>query len=419
MKASVYISSRLRIAGDNTSKSPSTIIAIVGVAVSVVVMILSVSVVSGFKNEIKSKVIGFGSEVTLQAANISDDEEIPILNLSPQLRSVIESIDMFDSPELSITQPAIIKTTSDFEGIVVQGIENGRMYDFIRDNIEYGEVDNFHSSSKNCIIISRHTADRLRLDTADRIDVAYVIDGKVRLRRYTVDAIYNTHFSDYDKMQAYVPLHALQQLHGVDSLSATRIDLYLQSIGAHSSDEIDVAAERLRSAMIFAVYNDSLPGIYQLSTINQTGAVYFNWLSLLDTNIVVILIIMAAVAGFTLISSLFIIILQRVRTIGILKVLGASTSFIRQIFILLGWRLVIYGILAGDIISVSFMLVQAKFHILPLDPEAYYLNYVPVNLDIMPVVIINIAVFLFSWLLLLIPSRTIASISPAATVRYE
>ncbi len=384
-------------------------------------MILSVSVVTGFKNEIKSKVVGFGGEVTLHAANIPDEVSggTPFLNFASQLHSVIENVDMFDTPELSITQPAIIKTSTDFEGIVVQGIGYGRIFDFVRDNIEIGHTGDFLSPGNNGIVISRHTADRLRLDTADRIDVAYVIDGNIRLRRYTVDAIYNTHFSDYDKMQAYVPLNALQQLQGVDSLSATRIDLYLKQDGIHSAEDIDLAAERLRSAMMYAVYNDSLPGIYQLSTINQSGAIYFNWLALLDTNIIVVLFIMAAVSGFTLISSLFIIILQRVRTIGILKVLGASTGFIRQIFVLLGWRLVLYGIIAGDIISVFIMLIQAKFHILPLDPDAYYLNSVPVNMDILPVVIINIAVFLFSWVLLLIPSRAIATISPAATIRYE
>jgi len=158
---------------------------------------------------------------------------------------------------------------------------------------------------------------------------------------------------------------------------------------------------------------------YRIDNVNTTGAIYFNWLQLLDTNIIVILSLMGCVAGFTLISSLFIIILQRVRTIGLLKALGATDGQIRRVFILMACRIVGAGLISGDIAGIGFILVQRAFHLIPLNPEAYYLNYVPVAGNWGVILLINLATALLSVALLLIPSHLIARISPAETMRYE
>ena len=171
--------------------------------------------------------------------------------------------------------------------------------------------------------------------------------------------------------------------------------------------------------MFKACATGELTGLYRLSNVNSTAMMYFNWLELLDTNVVVILILMSLVSGFTLISSLFIIILERINMIGIMKALGATNNEIRRIFIYIAQRLIVYGLLAGNIIGLTIMLLQKHFHIFPLDPDAYYLNYVPVEIDWLYIALLNIGVFIIAWLMILLPSHLVSTISPSRSIRYE
>lgn len=424
MKLSLYIANHLRLSGDNdNSKSPSTLIAIIGIALSLAVMQLSIAVVVGFKNEITSKVLGFSSEVSVLAApetaGLSDgNQTLPLLCLTPALESLIEDCRVFTDAELVLEQPAILKTDDDFEGVVIKGIPSLRTFGFITGNIKDGDIpENWDSS--NGVMLSEEIARRLSLSVGDRVSAAFFIDNNIRMRRFTVDAIYDTYFADYDKLYAFVPLKAMQTLNGIDSISGTRINLTVPNLGTGGLGDIDDAAYVLQTKMVEAVYSGLLDGSYRVSTVNQTGAMYFNWLSLLDTNIVVILIIMAVVSGFTLISSLFIIILQRVKTIGILKALGASSRMIGKVFICIGGRIVLLGMALGNLISILIMAAQSYWHVMPLDPEAYYLAYVPIHFSLVSIILLNICVMVFSWCILLLPVGTISRISPVSTMHYD
>lgn len=184
-------------------------------------------------------------------------------------------------------------------------------------------------------------------------------------------------------------------------------------------ESIESGAQHVRAAMAGVTDPSETPAAYNVNTLNETCAQYLNWLDLLDTNVVVIIIIMACVAAITLISSLFIIILERVSTIGLLKAIGATNGQIRRMFIYMAERLVIRGIVIGDIIALGFIWLQGHYHILPLDAEAYYLNYVPVDISWQAVVIVNITVVIISALVLILPSHIIARLSPTASLRYE
>ena len=410
MKATYFIARRLRLNSDNTQRlSTSVIIAISGIALSVMVMLLSIAIVSGFKKQIKDKVAGFESQVSILASHAySDSVSEPatdFLTLDAELKSIIDDSELFKSYSLSIKQPAILKTENDFEGIVLYGIESDSpTAKFVRANLT-GNNGIEYLFDGNKIVISSQMANSLKLNCRDKVYAYFFIDGTVRARRFEVSDIYNTNFSDYDKVYAFVPLHVLQ---------ASQIDLE-----CFNADKIDDSALNLQQRMMLSAYTGKLSGTYRITTVNDNAMMYLNWLELLDTNVVVILILMSLVAGFTLISSLFIIILERVSTIWLLKAMGASDKQVRHIFTAIGWRLVLRGMIIGNAVALLIVMVQYVWHIIPLDPSAYYLSYVPVRLNLFAAIILNVGVFVVSWSMLLIPVRIISKISPAKSLRYE
>lgn len=415
MKVTYYIARRLRL-GEEGRNSTSVVIAICGVALSVAVMMLSIAVVSGFKSQIRGKVAGFESQVTINATHIDSDTtasgDFDYLTFGPELKTLIDGSGLFSTYDLTIRQPSIIKTDNDFEGIVLYGIaNNSKRAQFLKDNIADEELDGLKD---NEIALSSHTARALSLNKGDKVFAYFFVDGTVKARRFVVAAIYNTNFSDYDKLYAFVPLQTLQKLNGLAENQGTQVDLTCVD-----GEQIDDSALELQRIMMTASYSGELAGIYQLSTVTQNAMLYLNWLDLLDTNVVVILILMALVSGFTLISSLFIIILERVQTIGLLKAMGASDRQIREVFTAIGWRLVLWGMLAGNVVSLVLIGIQALFHVVPLDPESYYLSFVPVRIDVVDILLLNAAVFVVSWAMLLVPARSVAKVSPARALRYE
>lgn len=415
MKVTYYIARRLRL-GEEGRNSTSVVIAICGVALSVAVMMLSIAVVSGFKSQIRGKVAGFESQVTINATHIDSDTTASVdfdyLTFDPELKTLIDGSGLFSTYDLTIRQPSIIKTDNDFEGIVLYGIaNNSKRAQFLKDNIADEELDGLKD---NEIALSSHTARALSLNKGDKVFAYFFVDGTVKARRFVVAAIYNTNFSDYDKLYAFVPLQTLQKLNGLAENQGTQVDLTCVD-----GEQIDDSALELQRIMMTASYSGELAGIYQLSTVTQNAMLYLNWLDLLDTNVVVILILMALVSGFTLISSLFIIILERVQTIGLLKAMGASDRQIREVFTAIGWRLVLWGMLGGNVVSLVLIGIQALFHVVPLDPESYYLSFVPVRIDVVDILLLNAAVFVVSWAMLLVPARSVAKVSPARALRYE
>lgn len=415
MKETYYIARRLRL-GEEGRNSTSVVIAICGVALSVAVMMLSIAVVSGFKSQIRGKVAGFESQVTINATHIDSDTtasgDFDYLTFGPELKTLIDGSGLFSTYDLTIRQPSIIKTDNDFEGIVLYGIaNNSKRAQFLKDNIADEELDGLKD---NEIALSSHTARALSLNKGDKVFAYFFVDGTVKARRFVVAAIYNTNFSDYDKLYAFVPLQTLQKLNGLAENQGTQVDLTCVD-----GEQIDDSALELQRIMMTASYSGELAGIYQLSTVTQNAMLYLNWLDLLDTNVLVILILMALVSGFTLISSLFIIILERVQTIGLLKAMGASDRQIREVFTAIGWRLVLWGMLVGNVVSLVLIGIQALFHVVPLDPESYYLSFVPVRIDVVDILLLNAAVFVVSWAMLLVPARSVAKVSPARALRYE
>lgn len=412
----LFIARRLRLSDESRrGMSPSIVIAIVGIALSIVVMMLAMSIVYGFKKEIRSKVTGFDSQVTVYPASYDGVSDGGYIDFSPELRKVIDGTDLFLTPSLVIQQPAIIKTDTTFQAVLIKGIGDGPGWDFVSDNIIAGELPEYSDEENgNKVIVSEIIANKLGLKLGDKVNAYFFIDNSLKARRIELAAIYNTNFGDYDKAFIFSSLPFVQKVVGVGNNQGSRIEL--MTSGRESVDE---SALKLQNEMMLACYTGKLNGTYRLATVTENGMMYFNWLELLDTNVVVILVLMALVSGFTLISSLFIIILERVNMIGVLKALGATNGEIRRIFSYVAQKLVILGMLIGDILGIAFLLIQKYTRFLPLDPEAYYLDYVPVEINWLQIILLNIGVFLISWLMILIPGQLVAKITPASSIKYE
>lgn len=422
MNIELYISRRLRFKRDNRhGTSPSIPIAIAGIALAVIVMMMAVAVVLGFKREIRDKVTGFDSQITISAARQANTDAsytstVTPVTLNDTLRAVLDSA-LPSSAQLSLTctQPAMLKTDSDFLGIVLKGFAADGDMSFIRNTLSEGSLpDLSDSEGASQAVISQIMARRLNLSVGDKVHAYFFINDNVRARNLTVSGIYESHFGEYDALYAFCGIGTLQKLLGMASDQGTAID-----ITGIPSDEITAATEALYDALGQAYYEGLTNRWHTVDNVLHTGALYFNWLDLLDTNVVVILILMALVSGFTLVSSLFIIILERVRMIGLLKALGATGSVIRRIFIYLALRLVGIGMVIGNAVAITIMILQSRLHLLPLDPEAYYLNYVPIEIDWPGILLLNIGVVAISALMLILPSHIISRISPAQTMRYE
>lgn len=402
-------------AGRNSLTSAT--IAVVGVSIAVIVMELAIAVVLGFKQEIKNKVSGFDAQVTVSpyvTGEISTINDI-YLSFNDTLGNVIESTVPGVKATLSLKQPGILKTDNDFAGVLFKGYGANHGYEFEKSNIVEGCIPDYSvDENKNKIVISRLTANSLKLGVGDKINTYFFTNENLRARKFEVAGIYDSKFSDYDRLIAYASLPVLQRVAGIDTFSGSAIELR-----GITPDSIVSVSDRLQQQLITATYARELSRFYEVNNITRSAAIYFNWLDLLDTNVVVILILMACVAGITLVSCLFIMILERVKMIGLLKALGATNAQIRRVFIYLAQRLVLRGVLIGNAVAIGAISLQAHYRIIPLDPDAYYLSYVPVEINPWDFLALNIGVIIVSVLILIIPSHIASNISPTQTMRYE
>lgn len=380
---------------------------------------MTVAISTGFNNGIKEKLLGFEPTLSISApySYVSGRAE-EYVTYDDDIARAIHSTAPDAKTCLAIYQPAILKTKDDFAAIVLRGY--GADYDttFLSSNIIIGRIPDFGSSNADtCIVISSSVADRLGLRIGDHINTCFFIKDAIKARRFTISAIYDSGFGDFDETVAYGNLHTLQELNDVGDMTGTIIEIYTPGKIDRTSNTTQ--AHQLQQLLADNAVAHNSAEIEIVDYITNSGALYLNWLDLIDTNVIVIFILMCLVASLTLISSLFIIILDRIPTIGLLRAMGASGSLVRDIFLRMALRLVGTGIIIGNIIALGTGLLQQKYQFISLDPEMYYLSYVPFMFNWGHIIAINIGIILLSWAVLFIPARMATRISPARTMRYE
>lgn len=408
MNTSLWISRRLSLRGKGSSTA-GVVIAVSGVALALIIMEFTLAIVVGFKDGIRNRLMGFDAQVTVCPADGRYLQATP--ELIESVRKRVPDADL----RLALRQPALLKTDNDFEGLVFLAQSPDADYSFEKGNIVEGEWPDYASDScDNKIVISVPTAKALGIGIGDKVYSTFFVDGNVKMRRHSIAALFQSNFGEYDRTVAYASLNGLQKVAGIDSISGNRLDIRGIDI-----DNISMTAERLQAGLVSDAAAGTLDSYYPVDSVLRTGALYFNWLSLLDTNVTVIFILILCVAGLTLVSSLFILILEHVTMIGVLRAMGASKMFVRNIFVGMAMRLVGLGMIIGNVLGIGLLLIQTHTHIVPLDPEMYYLNSVPVEIQPPAFVALNIGVAAVAWLILVLPARLAASIDPAKAVKYE
>lgn len=414
-RVSMFVSGRLSLGGRN---KVAAIIAVAGVTCAVMVMQLTLAVSLGFKTQIKERLHGFNADISvLPEYRYETGLQDSYLEISPEIVSTVDQIVGKGEGQRSavLRQPGILKTPDDYSAVVFTAYGDSRNTDFERDNIVDGAWPDFTKDSKDFpLVISCTTADRLNLKVGDHINACFFTGEVIKSRRFTIAGLFTSNFGDYDKTVAYCSIVNLRKICGIDSTAASAYE-----ISGLTESDIPALSEALQQSFVRKVQYEDLDAIPVVDNITHTGMMYLNWLDLLDTNVTVIFIIMCCVAAFTLVSSLFILILNGIPTIGILRSLGASKGLVRSVFVRLAMRLVGLGLIIGNVFAILFIWLQDKYHIIPLNPEMYYLSAVPVQFNWWGIIAIDAGTTILAWIVLILPARMASTVSPSKSMRYE
>lgn len=415
MNLAHYLASRI-YRGEEGEKQqasrPAVVIAMAGIAIGVAVMLISVAVVVGFKQEVRGKIVGFSSHITVMNQRVTSAYDSRPVVTDDSLMALFANRSEVKHAQRFSLKAGMIKTQDAFQGMVLKGV--GPEYDrrFLRRHLVEGECPQFSdSASTNRVVISRLLADKLRLKVGDKLDT-YFLDEQVRARRLQVVGIYCTNFADYDRMMLFTDLCT------VNRLNRWRPD---QSSGMEVEVRDDAHLEEATFALSDLITDciDRYGQRYIVLNVEQLNPQMFAWLDILDVNIWVILFLMVGVAGFTMISGLLIIIIERTSMIGLLKSLGASNLLLRKLFLWLSVFLIGCGMAWGNAVALLLILLQRQLGLFTLDAETYYMDTVPMALPWGYFLLINLGAFVASVLMLVGPSYLIARIHPAASMRYE
>lgn len=414
MSLSLFLARRIYRESDGGKQvsRPAVLIAMAGIAMGLAVMIIAVAVVIGFKSEVRNKVIGFGSHIQISNLDaVSSYETHPVV-VGDSMMAALADDPVVRHVQRYSTKPGMIKTDEAFQGMVLKGV--GPEFDpsFMKKYLLEGEIPVFSDSvSSNQVLISKALATKMKLKLGDKIYTYYIQDD-IRARRLTIVGIYQTNFSEYDQLFLLTDLSLVNRLNGWEPEQVSGVELQVNDY-----DKLEDITYEI--AMNTDNQTDAYGGTYYVRNIEQLNPQIFAWLDLLDMNVWVILILMVGVAGFTMISGLLIIIIERTNMIGILKALGANNFTIRKTFLWFSVFLIGKGMLWGNAIGLAFCILQSQFGILKLDPETYYVDTVPVSFNILLFLLINIGTLLASVLMLIGPSYLITKINPANSMRYE
>lgn len=415
MNLPYFLAHRIYAQNDDKRKvsRPAIRIATIGVAIGLAVMIVSVCVVLGFKHAIRDKVIGFGSHIQVAEYNALMGGDGRAVQMDDSVMSVLSHIQGVKHVQRFAYRQGILKTDDDFLGVMFKGV--GPEFDstFIHKNMVEGSITHFSDkTSGNKLLVSKNMADKLHLKTGSRL-FAYFIDYTgVRMRRFTISGIYQTNLTQYDNTICFTDLHAVAKLNGWPADVAGGAELTINNFAQLDDVERTVIAKVNRTT-------DHYGNTFASKTIKEVSPQIFSWLSLLDLNVWIILAIMMCVAAVTMISGLLIIILERTQMIGLLKALGAGNATVRHTFMWFSAFIIGRGLLWGNLVGLGLVALQYVTGLVKLDPATYYVSTVPVEVNLLYVVLLNIGTLIISLFVLIAPSYLISHIHPAKTMSYE
>ncbi len=392
---------------------PAIRIATIGVAIGIIVMLLSTCIILGFKQTIKNKVVGFGGHI--QVANFlthQTTESYPII-VNDSIKRVIKNIDGVQHVSTFALKQGILKTNTDFLGISFKGVTKDFDSSFITQHLISGKFPLFgNPESKKSIVISATIANKLNLKEGDKVFAYFIDENDVRIRTFRVAGIYETNLSLFDNVTCFIDLQNIIKLNNWNNNQATGMEVTINNFDRLNEVSVQFVNKINRTV-------DAEGNTYSSQTIKELVPQIFSWLDLLDINVWIILSLMILVASVTMVSGLLIIILERTNMIGLLKALGAKNTVIRSTFLYFAFFIIVRGIIIGNSIAFFLLLMQKYMGIVKLDANTYYVSVVPVQLNLPVIALINLATVIISILVLIIPSYLIAHIHPSKSIKYE
>lgn len=414
MNTELFIARRIvsRSENDNNISGPIVSIAIKGIALGLAVMIVAVAIITGFKTEIRNKVIGFGSHIQIinHDSNISY-ETVPInkqQSFIPQLNNTegIKHVQVF------ATKAGIIKTEDEIQGVVLKGVGSDFDWSFFDDKIVKGKSISISDSTKSTkVLISQNQASLLKLDVGDDLRM-YFIQEPPRMRKFSIEGIYETGMETFDKLFVFADIKHIQKLNNWSTDQVSGFEIFIDDF-----DDLDKMKKEVFGYAGYQFTEDG--GKLKVLTVKEKYVQEFDWLELQDLNVWVILILMTIVAGINMISGILILILERTSMIGVLKALGAENWSVRKIFLYNASFLIGRGLLWGNVIGIALCLLQSYFGIIQLDPASYYVDTVPININLLHILFLNIGTLIATVTMLILPSFIITKISPAQAIRFN
>ena len=404
----IALATRLYFSDEGKSRHsrPAVRVALTGIIVGVMVMILTICIVVGFKRTVTQKVAGFGAHIQLVSFDNNNTYDLQPIEVSDSLLDVLSRFKHVTSASPFITKPGILKTDSAFHGIVLKGTDSP---DFFLKNMVEGALP----AAPQEVLISRLIARKMGIHVGDGVYAYFVDDTDVRARRFRVTGIYDTGFEQYDDLFMIAPLETAQRLQGWEKNTYSGVEILIDDIGV-----LDEVADNIYFTTMHEMDENGYH-VYYVQTLHEQNPAIFAWLDLLDMNVVVIIILMLLVSGFNIVSGLIILILDGISFIGTLKALGADNTFVRRIFIAQAGLLIGKGVLWGNIIGLGLAAIQYWGHLVPLDATTYYVDTVPITFAWGWIIALNILTIAVSLLILLLPSMIITKISPAKVMHFE
>ena len=407
MNVEYFIAKRLVSAkeGNNRLSRPIIRIAILAIALSVAVMLISIGVVKGFKKDIADKVIGFGSHIQITAFSDNNSYETKAISKNQDFYPSIENEKGINHIQYFATKAGIIKTKDEIHGVILKGVGSDFNRDFLKDNLVEGEVPIYNDTlASSRVIISKKIADLLDLEIDEKL-IMYFAQDPPRVRKFVVAGIYTTELEEFDNLYVFGDIRHIQNLNnwGIDSVGGFEITI-------HNFDNLDALTQ-----MVYEKIDYDL----NAQTIKEINPQIFDWLKLQDINVNVIIILMLIVAGINIITALLILILERTKLIGILKAIGQNNWSVRKVFLYNASYLIGKGLFWGNLLGIGLSLLQKYFHLISLNPATYYMNTVPIHLTFSDVLVLNFGAMLSCILMLIIPTYLITKITPIKAIRFE
>ena len=406
MNVEYFIAKRLFTAKEKNNRytKPILRIAILAIALSVAVMLLSVTMLTGFKNEISNKIIGFGSHITISNFTNNQSYESEPIALNQEFYPSITEQQGIKHIQTFATKAGIIKTKDEILGMVLKGIGSDFNPSFFEKNLIEGQVPIYNDTlTSNRVMISKSVADVLQLKLGEKL-IMYFVEQPPRVRKFIIAGIYETGFADFDDLIIMADIRHIQKLNGWESNQVGGFEILIDNF-----DELDE---------ITAKVYEQIPYNLNAQSIKEKNPQLFDWLDLQDINVRVILILMLIVGGVNMITALLILILERTRLVGILKALGASNWSVRKVFLYNAVYLILKGLFWGNIIGLGIAFLQKQFQFISLDPSIYYMDTVPINFNFKHILMLNVGTLLVCWLILIIPSIIITKITPIKAIRF-